>query len=59
MKRTEQCPACRQRESEDVDVAALKALPTLWRARAQLVNQPDSPSIYVDCAEELEEALEL
>jgi len=35
----------------------VRALPNVWRERARRVNQPDSPSIYVDCAEELEEVL--
>lgn len=33
-------------------------LPDEWRDRARTVNDPSSPTLLVDCAEELEAALE-
>lgn len=35
-------------------VEALGAIAQTWREQAQLVNQPDSPSLLVQCAEDLE-----
>ena len=38
--------------------ASLDALRNAWHLAAQSVNDPKSPSIYIECAEQLEDALE-
>lgn len=38
-------------------LADLRALPAEWREMAGRVNQPDSPSLLIECAEQLEKVL--
>lgn len=41
----------------DAALGRVAELPAKWRELARSVHQPNSPSIAVECAEELEEAL--